>query len=374
MLDDSDGECGDFFVDLGAAWTEAILTANLAQPERETWIRRLRAWADAVADYGIDDVFDAAATAAEQGWDYPPLVRVLQGEITEQGAWEGEAPYCADDLAVARLNVLERQGRFEEYLYLAEAESQTDRRTIMLARIGRTQEAVEAGLRELATALDAFRLAQALRERGEIAAALQVGEHGLTLRDPVKPLAAWLCDLARAAGQPALALTAGLAAFHETPDLAAYLRVQELAGDQWPRQREDILERLRRRHSYVPTGEVAIFLHEGLIDDAIAAVDNGATHTVVEQVVDAALRSRPDWAIKACRSQAEGIMDGGKAEYYSAAAQWLARARDAFRASGRQGEWRTYLEEQIARHQRKYKLRPMLEALRDDRRSGTARR
>ncbi len=101
-----------------------------------------------------------------------------------------------------------------------------------------------------------------------------------------------------------------------------------------------------------------------MIDDAIAAVEPGATHTLVEQVVDAALESRPDWVIQACRGQAESIMDEGKAQYYSAAAKWLAKARTAYRAAGREAEWQTYLAELLTRHGRKYKLVPMLQALR----------
>ena len=81
-------------------------------------------------------------------------------------------------------------------------------------------------------------------------------------------------------------------------------------------------------------------------------------------MVDAALATRPNWVIEACRRQAEPIMDGGKSQYYEAAAAWLARARSAHRIAGREGEWSPYLEAQIERHRRKYKLRPLLEALR----------
>jgi uncharacterized Zn finger protein len=57
-----------------------------------------------------------------------------------------------------------------------------------------------------------------------------------------------------------------------------------------------------------------VFLHEGLIDDAIAAVEPRATHTLVERVVDAAMQSHPAWVIKVCRQQAEPFMDEGKAQ------------------------------------------------------------
>jgi hypothetical protein len=69
-------------------------------------------------------------------------VRVLRGEIADRGAWEGEAPDYADALTIARLHVLERQGRFQEYLYLAEAEGQTERYMTMLVRLGRVTASV----------------------------------------------------------------------------------------------------------------------------------------------------------------------------------------------------------------------------------------
>src|SRR5437762_14302873 len=90
-----------------------------------------------------------------------------------------------------------------------------------------------------------------------------------------------------------------------------------------------------------------------------------ATHTLVEQVPDAALKAQSqfDWDIQTSRKQAEYIMDRGKAEYYSSAASWLAKARAAYQASGRKNEWQTYLSELLSTHGRKYKLVPMLKAL-----------
>lgn len=363
-LDDSDGEGGAFFGDLGLAWAEAVLTADLTPAERRAWAKKLDAWSGTLGDYGAGESFEAASAAAEQGWDYPPLRRVLQGEVTEQGAWEGEAPHYADELAVARLNVLERQGRRQEYLYLAEAESQTERYATMLVRVGRAPEAVEYGLECLGSTNEALALATALREGGDPEAALRIAEHGLGLEGSKATLAAWVRDLAAGLGQTERALDAATVAFREDPGLVAYLRAQELAGERWPERRDALLDHLRRVKSYYPLGQVEVFLHEGLIDDAIAAVEGGATHTIVEQVVDAAIESHPDWALRTCRQQADRIMDGGKAEYYAAAAAWLAKARQAYRAAGREAEWRAEIDELIARHQRKYKLRPMLEALR----------
>ena len=364
MLDDSDGYASEFFSDLGPAWTEALLTADLTPQERQTWADRLTRWQEEISDYGVDDVFDAAQAAALLGWDYPPLQRVLQGQITEQGAWEGEIPWYADDLAVARLNVLARQGRYQEYLYLAEAEGQMEHYLTMLAQLGRVQEAVEQGLQYAATTGEAQALAQTLREQGALAEALRIAEHGLSLEGQKSPLARWLRDAASSAGQTERALEAALIAFRESPSLADYQAIQNLAGDRWPELRARLLDHLRQTPSHYPQAQVEIFLHEGLVDDAIAAVGKTTSYHLVEPVVDAAIESRPDWAIRACRQQAEPIMNQGKAQHYRHAVRWLEKARAAYRAAGREAEWQTYLEELIRRHRRKYKLVPMLEALR----------
>ena len=100
ILDDSNGEASGFFANLGALWTEAILTADLSAPERKSWARKLAAWQEYLDDYGVDEAFDAAQAAAIQGWDYPPLVRALQGESINQDTWENEVPWYADDLTI----------------------------------------------------------------------------------------------------------------------------------------------------------------------------------------------------------------------------------------------------------------------------------
>ena len=366
ILDDSDGEASGFFQDLGPAWTEAILTADLTSEERKAWARKLAQWQRKLDAYGLDDVFAAAQAAAEQGWDYEPLQRVFQGEITERGAWEGEAPWYADDLAEARLNVLARQGRYQEYLYLAEAEGQTERYVTMLVQLGRIQEAVEYGLQYLALADEALILAQALREQGKIAEALQIAEHGLTLQGQKALLARWLRDTAAGMGQIEQALSAAIIAFRESPGLADYQAIQAMAGKRWLELRGELLDYLRQTQKHLPQAQVEIFLHEGLIEDAIATVDaHPAYYTLIEQVVDAAWRSHPDWAIRVCRQQAEMLINKGQSKYYSNAVRWLEKARAAYRAAGREAEWQMYLNELLAHHGRKYSLVPMLQGLKE---------
>ena len=365
-LDDSDGEASGFFDDLGAAWTEAILSVDLTREERELWADRFAGWQDELDDYGVDEVFDAPQAAALDSWDYPPLQRVLQGNITEEGAWEGDAPYFADELTEARLHILERRGRFQEYLYLAEAEGQTEAYVTMLVRLDRIQEAVGYGHAYLATPDEVLTLAKALYEHGEREQGLQIAEHGLTLEGGKATLAKWLRDQAWSMGETARALTAADTAFREEISLENYLRVAEIAGERWPEYRGALLNYTRSKTSSYPLGHIDVFLHERLVVDAIGALDTYASHTLVERVVDAALESQShlDWVIQACQQQAEYIMDRGKAELYSSAANWLAKARTAYRALGHEEEWQAYLGELLSQHGRKSKLVPMLKALR----------
>ncbi len=110
--------------------------------------------------------------------------------------------------------------------------------------------------------------------------------------------------------------------------------------------------------------QVDIYLHEGMIAEAMGAVGKESwSYTTLERVVKATLTSHPDWAIKRSRAQAESIMDAGKANLYHHAAHWLGYAREAYLQAGREAEWRAYLGELLDRHQRKHKLVPMLKAL-----------
>jgi uncharacterized Zn finger protein len=404
-LDDSDGELGAYFEYLGALWTEAILTADLTAAERKTWAKRLSKWQDEVSEYGIDEAFQAAETAAEQGWDYPPLLRILRGEVVEREVeekagyeeeedhdedeyseyeededdyWEedeDESDY-ADALTLARLNVLERQERSQEYLNLSRAEGLSERYVTMLAKLGRIEEATEYALTRLRTPSDVLAVAQALRAKGAIEQALNVARHGLSMERPdgrshpadhvgLVSLAHWLRDLAESVGRRELALEAVLVAVRELPGLDDYQDAQSLAGERWPAIREELLKILHEK-TYHTRAQVEIYLYEGLIDDAIAAISDAyVSHELVDIVVDGALKnnSHHEWVIDACRRQAEVIIEGGKSQLYGAAVRWLEKARQASVAAGRDDEWRAYVQEILARHKRKYSLVPLLEAL-----------
>lgn len=346
-LDDSDGFAHAFFYDLGPAWTEALLSAELTPSEREHWAEQLDQWQDELSDYGLEDVFWTARNAVEEEWD-------------DEGLPD-------DELINARLNILARRQAYDAFLRLAESSGQYRRYTVMLAQLGRVNEAVDAGRKRFTTAEEALALTLVLHQNEAAEAALDVAEHGLTLEGRYEKveLALWLREHAERRGRSDLALRAALVVVKMQPHLEAYLKVQALAGDRWPQYKEELLTQFTRTDWFTsPQGTVEIFLHEGLIDDAIAAVQGGyAGFDTLKKVVDAAIATRPEWAIATAREQAEQIMDEGRSQHYHHAVDWLARARDAYRAAGREDEWQTYHADLQEKHQRKYKLMPLLKRL-----------
>jgi uncharacterized Zn finger protein len=348
---------------LNEAWTEAILSAELPDEQKEELQMRLEEWQDQ-----LGGSFEMSLAALAQGWDYPALQRVFEGSITEQGAWDDEAPYFADDLAGIRLRILDRQNRQEEYLFLAEAESQTLLYLTKLANLGRIDEAMAKAKEQMTAVEEALALAQALRDRACVTEALEIARAGLTLTGSeyrIYELANWTSDLAEGLGDSTTALAARITAFTNSPSFKDYRKVEDLAGKTWSKVRPNLLKTLRQANEWqAREAKVDIFLHEGLIDDAIETVKTDIYHAeFVHRVMEAAIAHRPEWVIESARLRAEPIMDAGKADRYSEAVRWLKHARDAYLQLGRKAEWSTYRTELTTTHARKRKLMELFKQL-----------
>lgn len=354
------GADSDEVVDaLNDAWTDAILSADLTPEERVDLQVNLEGWQD---EWGVS--FEMSLEALRQGWDYPPIERVLQGNISESGAWEGEPPDYADDLALIRLQILDRQERYQKYLYLAQAEGQTQQYLTMLGRLGRVEDAIAAAQTQMSSMGEAFALARTLQEQGTLAQALEIAQKGLALPGNCQyELATWTSELAEELGNHEAARTAKEMAFKAQPSFKDYRKVEELAGEVWSTVKAELLASLRTHQGWgTQEAKVDIFLHEGLIDDAINTVSELRSHdaTLILRVMDKAIAQCPDWVIENARRRAESIMDEGKAQYYSYAVEWLQKVRAAYLQSGRRSEWSTYRAKLMQTHVRKYKLMGML--------------
>ncbi len=343
--------------ELGVLLAEALLSQDLSPEQRAQWLARVEDWSQEFFD------LETAETALEQWWDYPPLVAAMQGHISERGAWEDEAPEFADELTLARLRILARQGRLQEYIHLAEAEGQIDLYVNMLARSGQVDKAVTEARQYLASPDEILALAQILTEQGQAAAALVVAGHGLDVQSQgnKQGLGRWTAALAQQQGDSALALRAAQTAFLSGYHLADYKLAEGLAGAEWPAIKARLLAAMAASHHYQKT---EIYLYEGMLVEAMAVIDQEPYSSGLEQVIKATRAKYPNWGISKCKRQAEMIMDAGKANAYDHAVSWLRIARDIYLQHGRQEEWSAYLSGLLDRHGRKYKLVPMLKEIR----------
>lgn len=350
---------------LDALWAEVILSLDLSKAEQQVISDQIEDWTDQVAEREIEATFSTTQLALQYGWDYPPLQCALRGEFTVNGVWADKAPYGADALAQVRLTVLERQGRTEEYLNLALAEGQLYAYVLMLAKVGRVQAAVSEGFRLLNQAPEVLALAHTLQQQGAEAEAIQIAQHGLSHAQGSKhALAIWLRDRHLSRGEVAQALETAIIALGEQPDMDAYRQLQILAGDGWSKVRTQALAALRGKRTFGnDMAKAEIFLSEELWDDAIHAVDGDYGSEAVVMVMRRLYQQRPDWVIQRATRFAELIMDAGKAQRYEDAVHWLTYAKQAYLAANRGDEWRHYLGNVRATHQRKYKLIGLLKRL-----------
>lgn len=351
----------EFTHPLAELWTEALLSTELTSDERAYWVEALEEYTDSM--YGGGSL-ELALTAAQQGWDYPPLVDVLQGNITKKGAWEGDVPPYADFLAKIRLRILEKRKQYQEYLYFAQAEGQYMDYLHMLVRQERTDEALEEALENVSDPYRIHALARTIAQHGFIGKAFTLAKHGLALeRERGKAtLAKWLRDEAKNHQRADLALWAAQRSLTEEVVLDNYQALQEIAGEDWRNLKSTALETVAA--STNSQGKVNIYLQEKMYPQAIEIVENAAWFRDIDQVIEAVKIEHPEWAFEQCSKKADEIMDAGRSNDYAVAADWLRRGRDILIAADEQARWNTHLSALMETHQRKYKLMPMLEKLR----------
>lgn len=358
---------------LDPVWAEAILCTEFQTGEAVDLQINLEAWQDS-----LGSSFELSSAALRQGWDDAALQAVLQGK--SNNVWEDNRPDYADKLAQVRLQILERQGRQAEYLNFAAAEAQITDYLTMLIRLGRISE-VMAAQSQLIYSEQALVVAKALREQDLVSEALEIGLFGLTLSElprskpfwetinqtntsslPNYQLADWTSELAEGLGNSEAALFARIQAFKSQPSFRDYQKARHLAEASWSIVKFDLLNYLRQREGIwrVQEAKVDIFLDEGLVDEAIAALGNYADSHLVHRVMIAAIPHQPEWVIKQARHYAEDIMNRAKANAYDQAAEWLRKARAAYLHLGQEAQWQLYRSQLLTTHARKYKLMGLL--------------
>ncbi|MBE3142968.1 MAG: SWIM zinc finger family protein [Planctomycetes bacterium] len=187
QFDDSDGELGGFFSELALPLVEAILSADLNKTERRSLSKELEQVIEKLSAYGIDDL-DVILAALNRGWSDE-----LLNELED---------YDSDEtiLIEAKLNILDRQNRVEEYLKLCLETGVYRRYILKQIEVGEFEKAVEVAWKTLTQASDALLVAKALRDAGHLPDALRLAEKGLSLEGSKQDLGTWLGPIERSPG------------------------------------------------------------------------------------------------------------------------------------------------------------------------------
>ena len=345
MFDDSDGELGFFFSELAMPLVEAILSADLSKTERSSLFHELEPVVEELSAYGIDDL-DVILTALNLGWS---------DEVLDE---QDEYEYDAIILIKAKLNILERQNRVEEYLKLCLKTGEYQRYILKQIEAGEIEKAKEVAWKAITQASDALTVARALRDAGHLPDALRLAEKGLDLDGSKHDLGAWLGPIEENQGQIDKAIQAYQGAFTSLPTLELYSTLKKLSGANWESLRPAIMQTLQNS----PRTDVLVdvFLSEEEWDQAIGIVDKSGewNYSLIEKVADTVFPFRPDWVIQASKKQAEGLIARTQSKYYGTAARWLAKMKQVYFSSGRKAEWFSYLDEL----KKTYSRRPALQA------------
>lgn len=378
---DHDETLHQYFPKLDALIAQAVLMTDVPRDFREDLVDDLNDWQNRVAEYGADMAFSTAIDAALRGWDDPGLEDVLLGHI-QSWAPTGKEDSSERRLTQARLAALSGSGRYDAYLNLSRSADFYCEHSAMLAQVGRVEDAVKIAKKQLSRHNDIQRVAESIMAAGQSDTALALADWGLSL--PLQDdnnllrssssvslvvLARWLRDTAHRFGRQDLTVKAAQAAFEQSfsrQDFRDAFKVSNTAA--WPTFREDLIRSLLA--APYATDRIEILLEEDRIDDAVSCVDPVKTHvsvyaTDLQRLAERAYAKHPEWTIALAFRVAKPIMDEGRSKYYQIAADWLAIAARAHRASGQSQHWQIEIDTLIHKHFRKYGLRPLLQALRD---------
>lgn len=375
---------------LDQLWATAILGAEATVLQSLDLANQFDTWGTSLGRQ-----FTIAPEALAQGWDDPDLTAVLAGDRPSP-VESPESSESTKSLAVIRLEILANQERWDEYLNLARAEAEEYAYVSALLNLGRSPEAT-ATIPTLQNFRTVYPIAEAFREHGALAEALQVVQRGMAIADQAQAersvdsevtldsayslsndrlrvvvdlrnlregrgyelhkLAIWGAELAEGLGEIATAIALRVRAFKAQPQMVEYQILKQQAGSQWQTVQPELLKSLRSGSSWDNrTIKVDIFLSEGLVADAIKVVKNDLHGDDFLKVLRAAVSVEPDWVINAGKQGAEKIVDAKKADRYDWAVNYLVQVRAAYEHLDRKTDWRTYRDSLVSAHSRKPKF------------------
>ncbi len=349
---DYNGDLACVIQAIGMPLAEAILSSEMNEKERTTLEHAFQKIYDDLPGEIESSELEPALLAAQYGWGQLPDADDPVGD--DDIEWMD-----FDSLENARLNVLDRQGRVDEFLKLAQ-EANPRRYTLKLIQLGCVDAAI-AACENLEYASEMLEVAKKLREVGRLDAAIALAERGLNINND-HPIAVWLAPLEESIGRSEMAVRAYRIAFDAQPAIELYRHMKRLSGAGWDSLRPQLIK--KAGEGYMKNTLVDIHLEEKEWDAAIAVAEQETWSTnLLESVADKLIPIRPDWVIRTSIKQSDALILKTQSNLYPEAAKWLARAKKAYQHKGQASEWQAYISNLRATYARRPALQRELAGL-----------
>lgn len=346
QFDDSGGFLSAFLDELVIPLSEAILSNDLTSQEKERLTNDFEAVVYNLKSMGFSQ-FEVILAALEHGW--------------KSGNVDGSKYDRSIDhiLNQAKLNILEREGRTDEFIRLCLKMGEYHRYVLKKIEMGEYQDALGVALQKLKYSMEALEAALAFQENGQMDCALQIAERGLELEGEKDKLGTWLGFSEEKRGKREAAIHAYICAFIDSPSLRLYQKIKKLEPQNWNDEKQHLLQTAQSSYSSTDV-LIDIYLFEEEWDHVIETLDKyGAWNvSLTEKAVDAMVAVRPEWVIAVSRRHAEELIGRSQGKYYEMAADWLEKMKQAYASLDKEVEWQTYLEGLKI----KYRRRPSLQA------------
>jgi uncharacterized Zn finger protein len=332
---DHEGDAAGFIQDLGMPMAEAILNVEMDKQSHKALQDSMRETMGNLSEFIESSELEIILTALEYGWDDLPDPDSQWEEYDEED-W-----MLFESLQQARLNVLKQQGRNDEYMQLAK-KADPESYALELIKMGQVDDAIKAS-KKLKKDDEIFSVAQQLREAGNLNEAIALAERGLKLKgDSAYDIATWLAPLEESQGNHKMALAAYRSAYGVDPDIELYRHVKKLSGPDWENIRPELIKSAKKVYSLEVAADIHLEENEWDAAIEIANKDFGSFR-LLEKVANAVISYRPDWVIRVSIKQAESIIEKTQSNLYPDAAEWLERAKKAYKQKGQVEEWKTYI-------------------------------
>ncbi|HEY4491055.1 MAG TPA: hypothetical protein VI958_03600, partial [Acidobacteriota bacterium] len=287
---DYNGDVASFIRSLGMPMAEAVLSLEMDTKSRAALQDSIQEILDDLDETIEESDLEVILAALDYGWDELPDPESQWDEYDEED-W-----LLFDELQQARLIVLKRQGRMDEFLQLAQ-KADVHRYALELLQLGQVDKAIKAS-QELRYDSEMLSIAQKLRDAGKLNEAIALAERGLDMKgNSIYELGTWLAPLEESQGRKEMALLAYRAAFDVHPVIELYRHIKRLAGSNWENLRPALLKKAREMH--YSDILVDIHLEESEWDAAIKIAEKQSlTFNLLEKVADTVIPHRPDWVIR----------------------------------------------------------------------------